>query len=80
MVEEEEEEEVFSVEDLFPSRQYSYEEEEDTEEELESKGEKKGSRKRRRNRTLVYDEESGKTFVRKKRRRPEKDWEDYIDV
>ncbi len=81
LVEEEEEEPVFTLEEVLdaPPR-YEYEGEED-EEIFEQGGTKKRRRKKRKQHTLVYDEDSGETFaVRKRRRRPEKDWEEYLDV
>jgi N utilization substance protein A len=78
---EEEEEPIFTLEEVLdaPPR-YEYEEEEN-EEIFEKRGSKKRRPKKRKRHTLVYDEDSGETFaVRKRKRSPEKDWEEYLDV
>ncbi len=56
-----------------------YEESETPGGEADMYGEQKRGKKSKRRKTLVYDEESGETFVVRKRRKGQSAWDEYLD-
>ncbi|RLC89967.1 MAG: hypothetical protein DRI37_02705 [Chloroflexi bacterium] len=56
-----------------------YEESKTPEDEEDMYGKRKRGKKSKRRKTLVYDEESGETFVIRKRRRSQDMWDEYLN-
>lgn len=56
-----------------------YEESKTPESEEDMYGEQKQGKRSKRSKTLVYDEDSGETFVVRKRRRTQTAWDEYLD-